>query len=230
MHTAPPAVILTRLGKTYHSGITEQVVLADVDLTINRGEFIVILGRSGSGKSTLLNLLGAMDRPTTGRIQIDGTDISGMQERERTIFRRTALGFIFQAYNLIPTLSVLENVKLPLTLNGIFDDGPALKLLDDLSLASKADAWVEDLSGGEQQRVAIARALVHTPSLILADEPTGNLDVETGRDIIHLIDELARRYGRTLVMATHSQEVIGYADRVLTIRDRKLVEIQGISD
>ena len=147
-----------------------------------------------------------------------------MQERERTIFRRTSLGFIFQAYNLIPTLSVLENIKLPLTLNGIYDDGPALRLLAELALSDKADAWTEELSGGEQQRVAIARALVHKPDLILADEPTGNLDVETGRNIIQLIDDLARPNHQTLIMATHSREVIGRADRVLTIKDRKLVD------
>jgi len=224
MRVSPPAVTLTSLNKSYRTGVAEQVVLADLDLTIDSGEFIVILGRSGSGKSTLLNLLGAMDRPSSGHIAINGTDISKLNERARTDFRRTSLGFIFQAYNLIPTLTVVENVMLPLTLNGIFDNGRALQLLDDLNLADKANAWAEDLSGGEQQRVAIARALVHTPSLILADEPTGNLDVETGREIIRLIDDLVRREGKTLIMATHSQEVIGYADRVLTIRDRKLVE------
>jgi len=224
MRVSPPAVTLTSLNKSYRTGVAEQVVLADLDLTIDSGEFIVILGRSGSGKSTLLNLLGAMDRPSSGHIAINGTDISKLNERARTDFRRTSLGFIFQAYNLIPTLTVVENVMLPLTLNGIFDNGRALQLLDDLNLADKANAWAEDLSGGEQQRVAIARALVHTPSLILADEPTGNLDVETGREIICLIDDLVRREGKTLIMATHSQEVIGYADRVLTIRDRKLVE------
>ena len=224
MRVSPPAVTLTSLNKSYRTGVAEQVVLADLDLTIDSGEFIVILGRSGSGKSTLLNLLGAMDRPSSGHIAINGTDISKLNERARTHFRRTSLGFIFQAYNLIPTLTVVENVMLPLTLNGIFDNGRALQLLDDLNLADKANAWAEDLSGGEQQRVAIARALVHTPSLILADEPTGNLDVETGREIIRLIDDLVRREGKTLIMATHSQEVIGYADRVLTIRDRKLVE------
>jgi putative ABC transport system ATP-binding protein len=219
------AVRLLGLTKTYRSGATEQVILSRVDLCIDRGQFIVVLGRSGSGKSTLLNLLGAMDRPSAGRIMIDGTDISTMAERERTRFRRRALGFIFQAYNLIPTLSVIENVKLPLVLNHVYDDEPALRLLEELAIAHKADAWAADLSGGEQQRVAIARALVHAPNLILADEPTGNLDVDTGRDIIRLLDDLVRRSGHTLIMATHSQEVIGYADRVLTIRDRKLVDL-----
>lgn len=221
----PPAVKLSCLSKVYRSGSLDQVVLADVNLTIERGQFIVILGRSGSGKSTLLNLLGAMDRPTTGQITIDGVEIASLNDHARTLFRRASLGFIFQAYNLIPTLSVIENVMLPLTLNQISETDRAQQLLADLGLADKADAWAEDLSGGEQQRVAIARALVHAPSLILADEPTGNLDVETGRQIIHLIDDFARRNGQTLIMATHSKEVIGYADRVLTIKDRKLIDL-----
>jgi putative ABC transport system ATP-binding protein len=219
-----PAVDISRVGKTYHSGSTSQIVLEDLNLRVEQGQFVVILGRSGSGKSTLLNLLGAMDRPTTGSININGVEIGEMRDRDRTLFRRTSLGFIFQAYNLIPTLSVLENVQLPLALNGIDDDSTAIQLLDELGLSSKHGAWAEDLSGGEQQRVAIARALIHTPSLILADEPTGNLDVDTGREIIRLIDNLVRRNGQTLIMATHSQEVIGYADRVVTIKDQHLVD------
>ncbi len=225
MNTEPVAVSLLGVSKTYRSGGAEQVVLSDVDLTIGRGQFVVILGRSGSGKSTLLNLLGAMDRPTAGRISVNGTDIGALRERERTKFRRVSLGFIFQAYNLVPTLSVLENVQLPLALNRIDDDASALRLLEELALGDKAEAWPEDLSGGEQQRAAIARALVHRPELILADEPTGNLDVDTGRGIIRLLDDLVRRNGQTLIMVTHSQEVIGYADRVLTISDRKLFDV-----
>lgn len=220
-----PTVNLSRVCKSYGQALIEQHVLIDVELKIKRGEFIVLLGRSGSGKSTLLNLIGAMDRPTSGLIQIDGIQISNLKERARTEFRRTSLGFIFQAYNLIPTLNVFENIELPLTLNGIFDETPALQILNELGIANKASSSIEDLSGGEQQRVAIGRALVHSPSLILADEPTGNLDIETGREIIRLIDDLVRRNGQTLIMATHSQEVIGYADRVLTIRDRKVVEL-----
>ncbi|HCU88395.1 MAG TPA: ABC transporter ATP-binding protein [Gammaproteobacteria bacterium] len=220
-----PAVNLSRVCKNYGQALIKQRVLIDVELRINRGEFVVLFGRSGSGKSTLLNLIGAMDRPTSGLIEIDGIQISNLKERARTEFRRASLGFIFQAYNLIPTLTAFENVKLPLTLNGIFDETPALKILNDLGLENKAGSSVEDLSGGEQQRVAIGRALVHSPSLILADEPTGNLDIETGHEIIRLIDGLVRRNGQTLIMATHSQEVIGYADRVLTIRDRKVVEL-----
>jgi len=218
------AVELTKVTKSYRSGNSLQTVLSEADLSVERGQFIVILGRSGSGKSTLLNLLGAMDKPTSGRVTIEDADISELGDHERTLFRRTSLGFIFQAYNLIPTLSVQENILLPLALNNGADGAGVTDLLEELGLGDKADAFPEDLSGGEQQRVAIARALIHTPSLILADEPTGNLDVDTGREIIRLIDQLVRRNGQTLIMATHSQEVIGYADRVLTIADKKLVD------
>jgi len=220
----PPAVSLQNLTKIYRSGDAEQVVLRDADLAIAPGQFIVVLGRSGSGKSTLLNLIGAMDRPTRGEVRIAGTAIATMPERERTIFRRRHLGFIFQAYNLVPTLNVIENVTLPLALNGIDPASVAADLLDELGIGDKADASSEDLSGGEQQRVAIARALVHSPGLILADEPTGNLDVETARQTIRLLDDLVRRNGQTLIMATHSREVIGYADRVLTIEHHRLVD------
>jgi putative ABC transport system ATP-binding protein len=210
--------------KTYRVGDLEQIVLSHADLDVTAGQFVVVLGRSGSGKSTLLNLIGAMDRPDTGAIHVDGTNISTMPERERTQFRRSRLGFIFQAYNLIPTLSVLENLRLPLVLNGSNDTAPAAKLLAELGLEDKAHATADTLSGGEQQRVAIARALVHSPKLILADEPTGNLDVDTARTTIRLLDNLVRRNGQTLIMATHSQEVIGYADRVLRIENRRLVD------
>ena len=218
------AVRLSSVTKSFHNGTVEQIVLQDADLEVGRGQFIVVLGRSGSGKSTLLNLIGAMDRPTAGDVDVGGTRISAMPERLRTRFRRSHLGFIFQAYNLVPTLSVLENVSLPLVLNGIADDAPARSLLADLGIGDKADARAEDLSGGEQQRVAIARALVHAPKLVLADEPTGNLDVDTARATIRLLDDLVRRNGQTLVMATHSQEVVGYADRVLAIEHQRLVD------
>lgn len=225
MSTQPVAAVsLHGLTKSYRSGENLQTVLHGAELDIAAGQFVVILGRSGSGKSTLLNLLGAMDRPTSGEVRIAGTLISTMPERERTLFRRRSLGFIFQAYNLVPSLTVLENVALPLALNGIDDRDAAYTLLDELGIGSKAGAAPEDLSGGEQQRVAIARALVHAPGLILADEPTGNLDVDTARHTIELLDDLVRRNGQTLIMATHSREVIGYADRVITIRDRQLVD------
>lgn len=225
MNTKPVAAVsLHKLTKTYRSGEILQTVLHEVDLNVGAGQFVVILGRSGSGKSTLLNLLGAMDRPTSGEVRIAGTMISTLPERERTLFRRRSLGFIFQAYNLVPSLSVLENVALPLALNGSDDHATAGTLLEELGIGHKAGAAPEDLSGGEQQRVAIARALVHAPGLILADEPTGNLDVDTARQTIELLDNLVRRNGQTLIMATHSREVIGYADRVITIKDRQLVD------
>lgn len=224
MTTPIAAVSLRRLTKSYVSGDIVQTVLSNAELDIGQGQFVVILGRSGSGKSTLLNLIGAMDRPTSGEVRVDGTLISTMPERERTLFRRRALGFIFQAYNLIPALNVLENVTLPLALNGSDRTDTALELLAELGIAHKATAAAEDLSGGEQQRVAIARALVHAPRLILADEPTGNLDVDTARNTIKLLDDLVRRNGQTLIMATHSREVIGFADRVITITDQRLVD------
>lgn len=224
MTTPIAAVSLRRLTKSYVSGDIVQTVLRNAELDIGQGQFVVILGRSGSGKSTLLNLIGAMDRPTSGEVRVDGTLISTMPERERTLFRRRALGFIFQAYNLIPALNVLENVTLPLALNGSDRTDTALELLAELGIAHKAMAAAEDLSGGEQQRVAIARALVHAPRLILADEPTGNLDVDTARNTIKLLDDLVRRNGQTLIMATHSREVIGFADRVITITDQRLVD------
>jgi len=224
-HAPLPAVALDNITKTYASGGSKQPVLRAVDLEIAAGRFIVILGRSGSGKSTLLNLIGAMDRPSAGEIRVDGITISNMPERERTLFRRSHLGFIFQAYNLIPTLNVLENVALPLVLNGIIETTQAHSMLDELGLGHKAQAAPAALSGGEQQRVAIARALVHAPGLILADEPTGNLDVDTARTTVALLDDLVRRRGQTLIMATHSREVIGYADRVLTIEDQRLVDV-----
>lgn len=220
----PAAVELDQLGKTYAAGGIEQQVLRAVDLTIERGQFVVILGRSGSGKSTLLNLIGAMDRPSSGEIRIDGIAIGTMPENDRTLFRRAHLGFIFQAYNLIPTLSVAENIALPLELNQLSGGQRVVELLAELEIDHKADASPEDLSGGEQQRVAIARALIHSPNLILADEPTGNLDVDTAKLTIKLLDELIRRNSQTLVMATHSREVIGYADRVLKIEHQQLVD------
>lgn len=225
MNTKPAAAVSLRgLTKTYRSGDSAQTVLRDVDLEIPHGQFVVVLGRSGSGKSTLLNLLGAMDRPTAGEVRINGTLISALAERERTLFRRRALGFIFQAYNLVPSLNVIENVALPLALNGSDDHAAAYTLIEELGIGHKAGASAEDLSGGEQQRVAIARALVHAPDLILADEPTGNLDVDTARQTVRLLDELVRRNGQTLIMATHSREVIAYADRVITISDHQLVD------
>jgi len=200
-----------------------RAVLAQASGHIADGEFVVVIGRSGCGKSTLLNLLGGLDRPDSGHIALDGQAYESMSDRRLTLLRRRRLGMVFQAYNLVPTLSVAENVGLPLELNGRNEPGLVSAWLERVGLAGFDDAMPEQLSGGEQQRVAIARALVHSPDVILADEPTGNLDLANAEQVIALLDELCRAEGRTLVMVTHSQEVVGLADRLLTIRDGQLV-------
>ncbi len=215
------------LAKVYREGGREHPVLHGLDLRVAAGELVVLLGRSGSGKSTLLNLLGGIDLPTSGEIRVAGISLGRLSERERTLFRRRHVGFVFQFFNLIPTLTALENLMLPLELTG--RSGPqarqgALRLLEQVGLADRADSFPDRLSGGEQQRVAVARALVHDPDLVLADEPTGNLDLETGRQVLDLLDTLTRRAGKTLLMVTHSPEVIGRADRILTVHAGRLVE------
>jgi putative ABC transport system ATP-binding protein len=222
-----PLVLLRDVRKVYREGGAERVVLRGVDLAIHRGELCVLIGRSGSGKSTLLNLIGGIDVPTAGEVVVDGVALARAGESARTLFRRRHVGFVFQFFNLIPTLTVEENLRLPLELNGRPGDQAgtqARTLLAEVGLADRGPAFPEELSGGEQQRVAVARALVHAPSLVLADEPTGNLDLETGRQVIHLLDRLTRRAGRTMVMATHSPEVVGLADRIFRLHDGRLVE------
>jgi putative ABC transport system ATP-binding protein len=224
---ASPAVELRQLSKTYREGEAERVVLRDVSVTIASGEIVVLVGRSGSGKSTLLNLIAGIDRPTTGTVAVNGTDLTALDEGARTRFRRRHIGFVFQFFNLIPLLTVEENLLLPLDLNGRADaEGVARTraLLERVGLAGRGDSFPERLSGGEQQRVAIARALIHDPALILADEPTGNLDADTAADVLDLLDTLARAAGRTVLMATHSREVIGVADRIFTMQRGALVE------
>ena len=224
---APPAVELRQLSKTYREGEAERVVLRDVSLTIASGEIVVLVGRSGSGKSTLLNLIAGIDRPTAGSVAVNGTDLTALDEQARTRFRRRQIGFVFQFFNLIPLLTVEENLLLPLDLNGRADAegvARARALLERVGLAGRGDSFPERLSGGEQQRVAIARALIHDPALILADEPTGNLDADTAADVLDLLDKLAREAGRTVLMATHSREVIGVADRIFTMQRGALVE------
>ena len=203
------------------------MVLDNIDATIRRGEFVVVVGRSGSGKSTLLNLIGSIDVPSAGEVYIDGVALTALDETARALLRRRRVGFIFQFFNLIPTLTVAENLLLPLELNGIRGAAATSRverLCTEVSLRGYENRFPEDLSGGEQQRVAIARALVHEPDIVLADEPTGNLDLETATDVIRLLDRLCREAGKTLIMATHSREVIGRADRVLTIRSARLHE------
>jgi putative ABC transport system ATP-binding protein len=222
-----PLVELRGVTKAYQEGDTERVVLRGVDATIRRGELCVLIGRSGSGKSTLLNLIGGIDVPTTGEVVVDGISLGRARETARTLFRRRHVGFVFQFFNLIPTLTVEENLRLPLELNGRPPDAARVRaraLLAEVGLAERGSTFPEHLSGGEQQRVAVARALVHEPLLVLADEPTGNLDLETGRQVLELLDRLTRRAGRTMVMATHSPEVVGLADRIFRLKDGHVLE------
>ena len=215
------SVQLRGLTKTYVEGGRSRVVLDEVDLDIQTGEVFVLLGKSGSGKSTLLNLISGIDRADNGHIVVGQTDITTLDEKQRTLFRRDHIGIIFQFFNLIPTLTVLENVTLPYELSGAGRDASearALALLERVGLGDRRDTFPDQLSGGEQQRVAIARALVHEPPLVLADEPTGNLDTETGQRVLDLLLALTRDAGKTLVIATHSPEIIPLADRLCRIQ------------
>ena len=227
MSGVPPAVELSRVIKAYREGDGERVVLREVDLRVTAGEIVVLLGRSGSGKSTLLNLVSGIDRPTAGTVRVEGVDVAALSETARTRLRRRRIGFIFQFFNLIPTLTVEENLRLPLELNGVDGDAGrrrARELLGEVGLADRAASFPDRLSGGEQQRVAVARALAHGPALVLADEPTGNLDAESARQVLDLLAGLVRRSGKTVIAASHSEEVAALADRVLTLADGRLRE------
>jgi putative ABC transport system ATP-binding protein len=216
---------ITGLTRTYREADQSRHVLDHIDLDINEGEFFVMLGKSGSGKSTLLNLLSGIDKADAGQIAIGGTDITRLNERQLTLFRRDHIGIVFQFFNLIPTLTVLENVTMPVELGGgggAKARAAGLRLLERVGLADRADAFPDKLSGGEQQRVAIARALIREPKLVLADEPTGNLDDETGEKVLKLLLELTRDAGKTLVMATHNPDIVALADRVGRLHDGKL--------
>jgi putative ABC transport system ATP-binding protein len=219
-------VRLSKLSKGFQEGGQTRNVLRDADAEFARGEFVAIVGKSGSGKSTLLNVISGIDLVDGGDIWVDGQRLTTLDERQRTLFRRHSIGFIFQFFNLIPTLTVWENVVLPLELAGV-DNGQASdraeRLLDSVGLLDRRDTFPDRLSGGEQQRVAIARALVHDPLLVLADEPTGNLDEETGRQVMALLDRLTRQKGKNLILVTHSQDAAAYADRILTLRDGRLI-------
>jgi putative ABC transport system ATP-binding protein len=215
------------LTKSYYEGDLRRVVLQNAHAEFQAGQMTVILGRSGSGKSTLLNLIGGIDAPDGGQIWVDGQNLTALSERDRTLFRRARIGFIFQFFNLIPTLTVGENVSLPLELNRVARPQARQKaggMLESVGLLDRWDTFPEKLSGGEQQRVALARALVHDPLLILADEPTGNLDEETGSQVMSLLARLAREQGRTLLMVTHSLEAASHADRVLRLSHGQLIE------
>lgn len=225
----PSFIRFENVTKTFQEGEKERAVLQGVNAEIARGEFVVIVGRSGSGKSTLLNLLAGLDTPTQGDIRIGETNIAKLSDHDRTLFRRKHIGFVFQFFNLIATLTVRENVLMTAELSGWKDTDAqkqANRLLEAVGLADRANVFPDKLSGGEQQRVAIARALCADPELVLADEPTGNLDAETGVKILDLLTTLTREQGKTLVMVTHSSEVAEQADRVLKMEHGKLIAIE----
>ncbi len=213
------------LEKNYRSGDGLQRVLDKLSFQVARGEVVALLGASGSGKTTLLNLLSGIDSPDRGRVHVDGVDIHAIPEPERTLFRRHHIGFVFLFFNLIPTLTVGENIALPMELTEIPPRQASertLSLLDQVGMADMADRYPETLSGGEQQRTAVARALAHRPRVLLADEPTGNLDEATGREVVSLLTGLAQHQQTTLVVVTHSRTVARSADRVLHLRDGRL--------
>jgi putative ABC transport system ATP-binding protein len=216
---------LQNISHGYREGGVWREVLRGVDLDVKSGEQLALVGQSGSGKSTLMHLMGALDTPRSGRILFEETDLAMMGEPQRTLWRRQHVGFIYQFFNLIPTLTVIENVLLPLELNGTREaEGrpAAVDLLKEVGLADRADSYPDRLSGGEQQRVAIIRALIHQPRLVLADEPTGNLDAGTGEQVLDLLDRLVRAKGHTLILVTHSAGVAKRADRIVRLVDGRL--------
>lgn len=212
------------LKKIYGSGENAVHALDGVSLTVEKGEFVAIVGTSGSGKSTLLNMLGGLDRPTSGKVIVDGKDIFSFKDEAMTIFRRRKIGFVFQAYNLVPVLNVYENIILPIELDG----GKVQKdfvqqIVQILGLDGRLDALPGQLSGGQQQRVAIARALASAPAIILADEPTGNLDSKTSQDVLSLLKVTGQKFAQTIVMITHNEEIAQMADRIIRIEDGRIV-------
>ena len=212
------------LRKIYGSGDTEVRALDGVNLQIENGEFVAIVGTSGSGKSTLLHMLGGLDRPTSGSVIVDGKDIFSLKDEALTIFRRRKIGFVFQSYNLVPVLNVYENIVLPIELDGgKVNKEFVQKIVQTLGLDGRLDALPSQLSGGQQQRVAIARALAATPAIILADEPTGNLDSKTSQDVLSLLKVTSQKFSQTIVMITHNEEIAQMADRIIRIEDGKIV-------
>ena len=213
------------LRKFYGSGDTQVKALDGVDLSVENGEFVAIVGTSGSCKSTLLHMLGGLDRPTSGAVLVDGKDIFSLKDEELTIFRRRKIGFVFQSYNLVPVLSVYENIVLPIQLDGgKVDQSYVNQVIEALGLEQKLQNLPSQLSGGQQQRVAIARALVTKPAIILADEPTGNLDSKTSQDVLSLMKVTGQKFSQTMVMITHNEEIAQMADRIVRIEDGRIVK------
>ena len=212
------------LKKYYGSGDTQVRALDGVDLQVENGEFVAIVGTSGSGKSTLLHMLGGLDRPTSGSVVVENRDLSTLKDEELTVFRRRKIGFVFQAYNLVPVLSVYENIVLPIQLDGGKLDAAYIdQVIGALGLKEKLQSLPSQLSGGQQQRVAIARALATKPAILLADEPTGNLDSRTSNDVLSLMKVTGQKFSQTMVMITHNEEIAQLADRIVRIEDGRIV-------
>ena len=212
------------LKKQYGTGETAVHALAGVNLSVENGEFVAVVGTSGSGKSTLLHMLGGLDRATSGKVYVDGKDIFALKDEELTIFRRRKIGFVFQAFNLVPVLSVYENIVLPLQLDGKTVDNAFIgEIAEALGLKEKLNVLPNHLSGGQQQRVAIARALATKPAILLADEPTGNLDSRTSQDVMGLLKTTSTKFAQTIVMITHNEEIAQLADRIIRIEDGRIV-------
>lgn len=217
-------LVAENLRKTYGSGENEVRALDGVSLSVEKGEFVAVVGTSGSGKSTLLHMLGGLDRPTSGRVVIDGKDIFSLGDEALTIFRRRKIGFVFQSYNLVPVLSVYENIVLPVQLDGGKPDQAYTdSIVETLGIGNRLKYLPNHLSGGQQQRVAIARALAAKPAIVLADEPTGNLDVRTSQDVVGLLKVTGQKFSQTIVMITHNEEIAQLADRIVRIEDGRIV-------
>ena len=216
------------LKKYYEQGTAPVKAIDGVNISIEQGEFVAIVGTSGSGKSTLLNMLGGLDRPTEGKVFVDGKDIFSLKDEELTIFRRRKIGFVFQAYNLVPVLNVYENIVLPIQLDGNDVDEEFVKeIINIIGLSEKINSMPNQLSGGQQQRVAIARALATKPSFVLADEPTGNLDSKTSQDVLGLLKTTSAKFRQTIIMITHNEEIAQMADRIIRIEDGHVITKDG---
>ena len=222
-----PVLRLERLTKQFYEGVLQRAIFSDINLDILSGQLSILTGPSGSGKSTLLNLISGIEPPTSGKIIVDGIELTALSEKRRTLFRRHQVGMVFQSFNLIPTLSVSENLMLPLDLTGVSRKEAKLRVietLDRVGLADRSNSFPEQLSGGEQQRVAITRALVHDPTLVLADEPTGNLDSDNAHQIMGIFKNLVKDEGKTLIVVTHRSDMEPLADRVFHLEDGNITE------